>query len=108
MTGTPDETWFDIVAVQVEIEGGSALKPLLEAMQAVREDDITTVIEKLNLALPQLQKAAKALGKWEGWGQTTVFKLVMFVCLSVDELLRCSVAAQLISLLDTYIHPRKK
>jgi len=64
MTGTRDEIWFDTVSVLVEVEGGAALKPLIEAMQAVREDDVETVVQKLGLALPQLRKAGKALCKF--------------------------------------------
>lgn len=64
MTGTRDEVWFDTVSVLVEVEGGASLKPLLEAMQAVRDDDVETVVQKLNLALPQLQKVGKALCKF--------------------------------------------
>ncbi|KAG0038873.1 hypothetical protein BGZ83_002974 [Gryganskiella cystojenkinii] len=63
MTGTHDETWFDIVPVAVEIEGGAALQPLLESIQAVRDDDLPTVVQKLNLALPQLQKVGKTLAR---------------------------------------------
>ncbi|KAF8931334.1 hypothetical protein BGZ58_007680 [Dissophora ornata] len=61
MTGTYDETWFDIVSVAVEIEGGAALQPLLDAMNAVREDDMETVIAKLHVALPRLEQIGKIL-----------------------------------------------
>jgi len=63
MTGTYDETWFDIVSVSVEVEGGAALQPLLNAMQAAREDDLPTVVANLKIALSQLQKVSKQLGK---------------------------------------------
>lgn len=63
MTGTYDETWFNIVSVSVEVEGGAALQPLLDAMQAVRQDDLTTVIANLKKALSQLEKVGKQLGK---------------------------------------------
>ncbi|KAF9434312.1 hypothetical protein BGZ76_008217 [Entomortierella beljakovae] len=63
MTGTFDETWFDIISVSVEIEGGAALQPLLDAMQAVREDDLTTVIAKLKIAFSRLQKVSKQLAR---------------------------------------------
>ncbi|KAF9403718.1 hypothetical protein BGX21_000050 [Mortierella sp. AD011] len=63
MTGTFDETWFDIVSVSVEIEGGAALQPLLEAMHAAREDDLTTVIDKLKIALLQIEKVGKQLAR---------------------------------------------
>ncbi|KAF9967236.1 hypothetical protein BGZ70_010270 [Mortierella alpina] len=61
MTGTSDEDWFDIVSVAVEVAGGSALQPLLDAMQAVRDDDLTTVTQNLNRALSHLQKVGKLL-----------------------------------------------
>ncbi|KAI1318337.1 hypothetical protein EDD11_006850 [Mortierella claussenii] len=63
MTGTSDETWFDIVSVTVEVEGGAALQPLLEAMQAVREDNMATVTAKLTIALTQLEKVGKQLAR---------------------------------------------
>ncbi|KAF9202580.1 hypothetical protein BGZ49_007272 [Haplosporangium sp. Z 27] len=63
MTGTFDETWFDIVSVSVEIEGGAALQPLLDAMHAVRNDDLTTVIVKLNTALTHIEKVGKQLAR---------------------------------------------
>ncbi|KAI8363502.1 Indoleamine 2,3-dioxygenase [Mortierella sp. GBAus27b] len=63
MTGTYDETWFDIVALSVEIEGGAALQPLLDAMQAVREDNLGVVTTNLKTALPQLQKVGKQLAR---------------------------------------------
>ncbi|KAF9916351.1 hypothetical protein BX616_003983 [Lobosporangium transversale] len=63
MTGTADETWFDIVSVSVEVEGGAALQPLLDAMQAVREDDLPTVTAHLKVALLQLSKVGKILAR---------------------------------------------
>jgi len=64
MTGTYDETWFDIVSVAVELEGGAALQPLLDAMNAVREDDMDTVIANLHLALPRLEQIRKILREY--------------------------------------------
>ncbi|KAF9346529.1 hypothetical protein BGX26_001955, partial [Mortierella sp. AD094] len=63
MTGTFDETWFDIVSVSVEVEGGAALQPLLEAMHAVRENDLATVVDKLKIALLQIEKVGKQLAR---------------------------------------------
>ncbi|KAG9322862.1 hypothetical protein KVV02_001196 [Mortierella alpina] len=63
MTGTPDEDWFDIVSVAVEVAGGSSLQPLLDAMQAVHEDDLATVTQSLNIALSHLQKVGKLLAR---------------------------------------------
>ncbi|KAK3813038.1 MAG: Indoleamine 2,3-dioxygenase [Benniella sp.] len=63
MTGTYDETWFDIVSVSVEMEGGAALQPLLNAMQAARDDDLPTVVANLKIALSQLQKVSKQLAR---------------------------------------------
>ncbi|CAO3575149.1 unnamed protein product [Mortierella alpina] len=63
MTGTLDEDWFDIISVAVEIAGGSALQPLLDAMQAVRDDDLTTVTQNLNIALSHLQEVGKLLAR---------------------------------------------
>ena len=63
MTGTYDEVWFDIVAVAVEIEGGAALRPLLEAVQAVRDDNLSAVVQQLDIALAQLKKVGKTLGE---------------------------------------------
>ncbi|KAF9936771.1 hypothetical protein BGZ65_002055 [Modicella reniformis] len=61
MTGTFDETWFDIVSISVEVEGGAALQPSLNAMQAVRDDDLKVVSENLKTALSQLEKVGKLL-----------------------------------------------
>jgi hypothetical protein len=77
MTGTYDETWFDIVALSVEIEGGAALQPLLDAMQAVREDNLGVVTTNLKTALPQLQKVGKQLGKKRALFSSFGFNLVM-------------------------------
>ncbi|KAG0260200.1 hypothetical protein BG011_002077 [Mortierella polycephala] len=63
MTGTSDEDWFDIISVAVEIEGGSALQPLLEAMQAVRADGLQEVTDKLKIALPRLERVGKLLAR---------------------------------------------
>ncbi|KAF9112101.1 hypothetical protein BGX27_003983 [Mortierella sp. AM989] len=63
MTGTADETWFDIVSISVEVEGGAALQPLVDAMHAIREDDLATVIAKLKIALPQIEKVGKQLAR---------------------------------------------
>ncbi|KAG0048096.1 hypothetical protein BGZ83_006915 [Gryganskiella cystojenkinii] len=63
MTGTYDEVWLDIVAIAIEFEAGATFKPLLEAIQAVREDDLLTVIQKLHVALPKLQNAVNALDR---------------------------------------------
>ncbi|KAF9185172.1 hypothetical protein BGZ51_006595 [Haplosporangium sp. Z 767] len=63
MTGTSDEDWFDIIPVAVEAEGGSVLQPLLEAMQAVRADDLQAVTEKLKVALPRLERVGKLLAR---------------------------------------------
>ncbi len=62
MTGTSDEDWFDIISVAVEVAGGASLQPLLDAMQAVREDDLATVTQNLNIALSHLEKVGKLLG----------------------------------------------
>ncbi|KAF9574376.1 hypothetical protein EC968_006711 [Mortierella alpina] len=63
MTGTSDEDWFDIISVAVEVRGGCALQPLLDAMQAVREDDLATVTQNLNIALSHLEKVGKLLAR---------------------------------------------
>ncbi|KAG0088978.1 hypothetical protein BGZ93_005566 [Podila epicladia] len=63
MTGTSDEDWFVIVSIAVEIEGGAALQPLLDAMHAVRRNDPEVVLVKLKEALPQLEKVGKLLGR---------------------------------------------
>ncbi|KAH7058422.1 Indoleamine 2,3-dioxygenase [Linnemannia elongata] len=61
MTGTKDEDWFDIVSTAIEIAAGPAFKALIDAIHAVREDNIQTVIENLHLAHVQLDKISKIL-----------------------------------------------
>ncbi|KAG9070733.1 hypothetical protein KI688_008273 [Linnemannia hyalina] len=61
MTGTKDEDWFDIVSVAIEIAAGPAFKALIDAIHAVREDNIRTVIECLHLAHVHLDKVSKLL-----------------------------------------------
>ncbi|KAG0363701.1 hypothetical protein BG005_008069 [Podila minutissima] len=63
MTGTSDEDWFVIVSIAVEVEGGAALQPLLDAMNAVRRNDPEAVLAKLKVALSQLEKVGKLLGR---------------------------------------------
>lgn len=64
MTGTSDEDWFVIVSIAVEVEGGAALQPLLDAMNAVRRNDPEAVLAKLKVALSQLEKVGKLLGEF--------------------------------------------
>jgi indoleamine 2,3-dioxygenase len=61
MTGTKDENWFDILSVAVELAAGAALQPLIDAIHAVRQDNIRVVIEKLHIAHGQLEKLSKIL-----------------------------------------------
>ncbi|KAG0233963.1 hypothetical protein BGW42_007038 [Actinomortierella wolfii] len=63
MTGTPDETWFFMVATAVEMAGGAALQPLLDAVQAARDNDPATVHRQMAVALTHLQKVASLLGR---------------------------------------------
>jgi indoleamine 2,3-dioxygenase len=59
MTGTDDEEWFYLVSVLVEAEGAPAILVMLNAIQAVAEQDHGTVIE----ALHELQRITIHLGK---------------------------------------------
>ncbi|KAG0272744.1 hypothetical protein BGZ95_011473, partial [Linnemannia exigua] len=61
MTGTKDEDWFDIVSTAIEIAAGPALQALIDAIHAVRQDNIHVVTEKLHLAHAQLNKISKLL-----------------------------------------------
>ncbi|KAF9584393.1 hypothetical protein BGW38_006628 [Lunasporangiospora selenospora] len=63
MTGSLDEDWFVIISVIVEIEGGAAIQPLLEAMQAARADDLDKLILNLRVAQLQLEKVGKLLAR---------------------------------------------
>ncbi|KAG0022805.1 hypothetical protein BGZ82_010901 [Podila clonocystis] len=63
MTGTSDEDWFVIVSIAVEVEGGAALQPLIDAMHAVRKNDPEAVLAKLKKALPQLENVSKLLAR---------------------------------------------
>ncbi|KAG0029181.1 hypothetical protein BGZ81_004043 [Podila clonocystis] len=63
MTGTSDEDWFVIVSIAVEVEGGAALQPLLDAMHAVRRNDPEAVLAKLKNVLPQLENVSKLLAR---------------------------------------------
>ena len=73
MTGTKDEDWFDIVSTAIEIAAGPAFKALIDAIHAVREDNIRAVIENLHLAHVQLDKVSKLLRKF------SLFFLYFFV-----------------------------
>ncbi|KAF9928488.1 hypothetical protein FBU30_002337 [Linnemannia zychae] len=61
MTGTQDEDWFDIISVAIELAAGPAFQALIDAIHAVRADDIRVVIDKLQIAHVQLDKISKIL-----------------------------------------------
>ncbi|KAF9107528.1 hypothetical protein BGX29_006052 [Mortierella sp. GBA35] len=61
MTGTKDEDWFDIISVAIEMAAGPSFKVLTEAIQAVRDDNIQAVIQKLYVAHVHLEKISKLL-----------------------------------------------
>ncbi|KAF9977612.1 hypothetical protein BGZ73_005466 [Actinomortierella ambigua] len=63
MTGTSDEDWFYIVATAVEITGGAAIQPLLNAVQAARDHDAAIVQRHMATALTHLQQVAGLLSR---------------------------------------------
>ncbi|KAG0360432.1 Indoleamine 2,3-dioxygenase [Gamsiella multidivaricata] len=63
MTGTSDETWFLIVSIAIEAEGGAALQFLLNAMHAARKDDVVATTVNLKAALTRLEPVGKLLAR---------------------------------------------
>ena len=46
-TGSIDEQWFYLVSIAMEARGGPAISLMLDAMQAARDDDLTSVVSSL-------------------------------------------------------------
>ncbi|KAJ1921983.1 tryptophan 2,3- dioxygenase [Mycoemilia scoparia] len=48
-TGTIDESWFFLITVAIEAEGGNAIRAILRGMKAAENDDIKAMVDELSM-----------------------------------------------------------
>ncbi|KAI5867389.1 indoleamine 2,3-dioxygenase [Durotheca rogersii] len=72
-TGTVDESWFYVVSVAMEAEGGTIIPVLFRALEAARNRDYSTVIKALGEATACIGKLGQLLDRMDEKCDPTVF-----------------------------------
>lgn len=62
-TGSMDESWFYLVSIVLEARGAELLPVMLDAMHAVRNDDVSTVFHALQLFAERIDELGTILNK---------------------------------------------
>ncbi|XP_077979381.1 indoleamine 2,3-dioxygenase 2-like [Glandiceps talaboti] len=80
--GGVDEAWFFLISVQVELDTAPALVNIVKAQQAVKDQDICTMIESLNVMTSTLKQMKMTLRRMHERSSPDVFFNVLRIFLS--------------------------